>query len=62
LNPKKDCYAARCILCGAEIPEEQGSHFDAMMDLCSNCRYRSEKGAPELFVHSIERFLIGNVL
>jgi len=61
LKQGKGCYSTRCIICGAEIAEDQSCHLDAMFGLCSNCRYRSA-GATELFASSLERFLIGNVL
>jgi hypothetical protein len=61
LNQENIRYSTRCILCDAEIPEEQNHQSGAMMDLCLSCTYRSER-APELFANCIQRFLIGNVL
>ena len=61
LNQESGCFATRCIICGAEIAEDQSYCMDDLFDLCSNCRYRTH-GASALFANSIERFLIGNVL
>jgi hypothetical protein len=61
VNPKNSYYATKCMMCGAEIAENQSYCFDAALDLCWNCRNRSD-GVPSLFTESIERFLIGNVL
>ena len=61
MNQENVYYAEKCIICGAEIAEDQSDHLDAMMDLCLKCKFQSD-GAPNLFANSIERFLIGNVL
>ena len=61
VNFKNGCFATRCIVCGAEIAQDQSYCFDAVIDLCLRCRYRTD-GIPSLFTDSIERFLIGNVL
>jgi ribosome-binding protein aMBF1 (putative translation factor) len=61
LNQKKGYIAATCILCGAEIDEDQCNPSDSTMHLCLNCGHRSGS-LPDIFAISIERFLIGNVL
>jgi hypothetical protein len=61
VNTENSFPETRCMMCGAEITEDQSYCFDAVMDLCLICRY-CRNGAPSLFADSIERFLIGNVL
>jgi hypothetical protein len=61
LNHKNVCIETKCVLCGEEIAEDQCYQSDNTMNLCLDCRHRSDS-LPDIFATSIERFLIGNVL
>lgn len=61
VNERLGDHAMHCCACNAKIEEDECYDFDDMILICRQGRYRASKN-PDIFITSIQRFLIGNVI